>query len=320
MTPGLSMSDDPCRTRRRRLRGHVDGSIEESIKKVLDHNSALAELCSAKWYSTRAECLATIMLWQNCARPSGILLGQSAQPQFCLSKIMLGRMAFCSNRVLVTILLGQNHARPSGILLRQSARPQFCMGRIVFDSFPQWVPTSGSEVGTLNPQPPQPLTSQPVQPSSSQPSQPLASQPSHYLPAKNALGNVKDQAKDKANPKPWYTVDEKSSKMSTEDLLELIQEYPLPEGWYARLPILQEPANYETRFETEIYEEQVKSGYRLPLHPFALCFFEHYHMASGQLVPNGWRKLDRLIYSVQTSGYKTRCNRFYESVLQNLFC
>ncbi|KAK2973624.1 hypothetical protein RJ640_022272 [Escallonia rubra] len=114
-------------------------------------------------------------------------------------------------------------------------------------------------------------------------------------------GDVKDQAEDKANPKPWYTADEKSSKMSTEDLQDLIQEYPLPEGWYARLPGLGEPANYGTKFETGVYEEQVKSGYRLPLHPFALRFFEHYRMAPGQLVPNGWRKLAGLIYLVQTS-------------------
>ncbi|KAK3013655.1 hypothetical protein RJ639_009522 [Escallonia herrerae] len=53
-----------------------------------------------------------------------------------------------------------------------------------------------------------------------------------------------------------------------------------------------------------MYEEQVKSGYRLPLHPFALPFFEHYHMALGYLVPNNWRKLVRLIYLVETSGYK----------------
>ncbi|KAK2989287.1 hypothetical protein RJ640_015381 [Escallonia rubra] len=117
-------------------------------------------------------------------------------------------------------------------------------------------------------------------------------------------GEVKDQAEEKANPKPWYTADEKSSKMSTEDLQDLIREYPLPEGWYARLPGLGEPANYGTKFETGVYEEQVKSGYRLPLHPFALRFFEHYRMAPGQLVPNGWRRLAGLIYLVQTSGYK----------------
>ncbi|KAK3017387.1 hypothetical protein RJ639_006322 [Escallonia herrerae] len=75
-------------------------------------------------------------------------------------------------------------------------------------------------------------------------------------------------------------------------------------GWYAHLPGLQEPANYGTKFETGIYKEQVKSGYRLPLHPFALCFFKHYHMALRQLVPNGWRKLAGLIYLVQTLGYK----------------
>ncbi|KAK2968183.1 hypothetical protein RJ640_018276 [Escallonia rubra] len=77
--------------------------------------------------------------------------------------------------------------------------------------------------------------------------------------------------------------------MSPEDLQDLIREYPLPEGWYARLPGLGEPANYGTKFETGVYEEQVKSGYRLPLHPFALRFFEHYRMAPGQLVPNGYK-------------------------------
>ncbi|KAK3000823.1 hypothetical protein RJ639_020550 [Escallonia herrerae] len=130
------------------------------------------------------------------------------------------------------------------------------------------------------------------------------------LPAKNALGDVKDQAEDKANPRPWYTADEKSSKMSTEDLVELFREYPLPVGWYARLLSLQELANYGTEYETGIYEEQEGSGYRLPLHPFALHFFEHYHMAPGQLVPNGWRKLVGLIYLVQTSGYKPDATDF----------
>ncbi|KAK3040720.1 hypothetical protein RJ639_028010 [Escallonia herrerae] len=164
------------------------------------------------------------------------------------------------------------------------------------------VPTSGSEVGNSNPQLSQPSTSQPLPPSSSQ--------PSHSLPSKNALGDVKDQTEDKANPKPWYTADEKSSKMSTEDLFELIREYPLPEGWYARLPSLQEPTNYGTKFETRTYEKQVKSGYRLHLHPFALRFFEHYHMAPRQLVPNGWRKLTGLISLVQTSGYKPDATDF----------
>ncbi|KAK3001097.1 hypothetical protein RJ639_020683 [Escallonia herrerae] len=96
---------------------------------------------------------------------------------------------------------------------------------------------------------------------------------------KNALGDVKEQADNKTNPKPWYTADEKSGKMSTKDLQNLIREYPLPEGW-------------------------------LPLHPFALHFFEHYCMAPGQLDPNGWRKLAGLIYLVQTSGYKPDATDF----------
>ncbi|KAK3010832.1 hypothetical protein RJ639_011516 [Escallonia herrerae] len=160
------------------------------------------------------------------------------------------------------------------------------------------VPTSESEVGTSNPQLPLPSTSHPFQPSTSQPLPPSSSQPSHSLSKKNALEDVKDQADDKVNPKPWYTADEKSGKMSTEDLHNLILKYPIPE------------ANYGTKFEMGVYEEQVKSGYRLPLHPFALRFFKHYSMAPGQLVPNGWRKLAGLIYLVQTSGYKPDATDF----------
>ncbi|KAK3038716.1 hypothetical protein RJ639_028323 [Escallonia herrerae] len=137
------------------------------------------------------------------------------------------------------------------------------------------VSTSSSEVGTSHPQLLRPLSSEPLRLSSSQPPQPSTSQPSPSLPAKNALGDIKDRAEDKANPKPWYTADEKSK-----------------------------PANYGRKYETGIYEEQVRSRYRLPLHPFALRFFEHYHMALGQLVPNGWRKLVGLIYLVQSLGYK----------------
>ncbi|KAK2975475.1 hypothetical protein RJ640_002502 [Escallonia rubra] len=107
--------------------------------------------------------------------------------------------------------------------------------------------------------------------------------------------------------------------MSTEDLQDLIREYPLPQGWYARLPSLQEPTNYGTKFETGIYEEQVKSGYRLPLHPFALRFFEHYCMAPGQLIPNGWRKLSGLIYLVQTSGYKPDATDFMRAFFKICF-
>ncbi|KAK3031641.1 hypothetical protein RJ639_037389 [Escallonia herrerae] len=170
--------------------------------------------------------------------------------------------------------------------------------------------SSRSEVGTSNPQLPLPSTSHPFQPSTSQPLPLSSSQPSHSLSRKNALGDVKDQADEKVDPKPWYTADEKSGKMSTEDLQNLIREYLLPEGWYARLPGLQEPANYGTKFETGVYKEHVKSGYRLPLHPFALRFFEHYRMAPGQLVPNGWRKLADLIYLVQTLGYKPDATDF----------
>ncbi|KAK3013579.1 hypothetical protein RJ639_008758 [Escallonia herrerae] len=92
--------------------------------------------------------------------------------------------------------------------------------------------------------------------------------------------------------------------MTKEELEELIREYPLPQSWIARVPELQEPINYGTDWELGIYEEQIRSGYRLSLHPFALKMFDHYKMAPGQLVPNSWRKLVGLIYLIETSGYK----------------
>ncbi|KAK3008886.1 hypothetical protein RJ639_015421 [Escallonia herrerae] len=274
------------------------------------------------------------------------LLRQSVRTGFCLARILLGRghsaLAECSDG----ILFGPNSARPLSLcsgrvfgrdsvrpefcsavvtLLGQSVRTQFCSGRTVLGRL---VLCSGRVFGN---------DSAPTEPYSAILAlcsgrvfrkdsarakcsiQPSTSQPSPSLPAKNALGDVKDQAEDEANPKPWYMADEKSSKMSTEDLVELLPEYPLPVGWHARLPGLQEPANYGTKYETGIYEEQVKSGYRLPLHPFALRFFEHYHMAPGQLVPNGWRKLVGLIYLVQTSGYKPYATDFMRVFIEICF-
>ncbi|KAK3001321.1 hypothetical protein RJ639_020381 [Escallonia herrerae] len=86
-------------------------------------------------------------------------------------------------------------------------------------------------------------------------------------------------------------------------MVELLEEIPLPPPFSAWVPALQEPANYGRDMETSVYEGQIRSGNRVPMHPFAVAFFNHYKMAPGQLVPNGWRKLVGLIYLVQTSGY-----------------
>ncbi|KAK2997865.1 hypothetical protein RJ639_025563, partial [Escallonia herrerae] len=327
----------------KRLGHHSARPFGILLGRVFGNDSARAKPCSVVWHSARAECSGIILLGQNRARSLGTLLGQSVRERFCSGRTLLGRLALCSGRVFRndsaraepylapwhsarakcsgTILLRQNLTWLLGTLLWQNcARTSSFRSFLglenmsessVSDSSPEEnVSTSSNEVGTLNPQFPQPSSSEPLPPSSSQPPQPSSSQPSPSLPTKNALGDIKDQAKDEANPKPWYTADEKSSKMCTEDLVELLREYPLPVGWYAHLPGLQEPANYGMKYETRIYEEQVKYGYRLPLHPFALCFFEHYHMAPGHLVPNGWRKLVGLIYLVQTSGYKPDATDF----------
>ncbi|KAK2967970.1 hypothetical protein RJ640_019450 [Escallonia rubra] len=101
--------------------------------------------------------------------------------------------------------------------------------------------------------------------------------------------------------------------MTKESIVELLEEIPLPPPFSARVPALQEPANYGTDLETSVYEGQIRSGYRGPMHPFAVAFFNHYKMAPGQLVPNGWRKLVGLIYLVQTSGYPVTVHDFMRS-------
>ncbi|KAK3033548.1 hypothetical protein RJ639_034009 [Escallonia herrerae] len=244
------------------------------------------------WDSVRTEfCPAIVTLLGQSVRTGfysdRILPGHChfAQAE-CSDGILFRRLALCSGRVL-----GSDSVRLFGTLLGQNARWDF--KSITSTTF--IVRTTTSFIFSTSP------------------AFNLSTSPS--LLAKNVLGDVKDQAEDEANPKPWYTADEKSSKMSTEDLVEILREYPLPVGWYARLPGLQEPANYGTKYETGIYEEQVKFGYRLPLHPFTLRFFKHYYMAPGQLVPNGWRKLVGLIYLVQTSGYKPDATDFIKKWL-----
>ncbi|KAK3038386.1 hypothetical protein RJ639_030286 [Escallonia herrerae] len=122
------------------------------------------------------------------------------------------------------------------------------------------------------------------------------------FPRRDALGEIKDEAEDKFDEDTWFSVDEKRNKMTKASIVELLKEFPLPLPFSARVHALQEPANYGTDLETSVYEGQIRSGYRVPMHPFAVAFFNHYKMAPGQLVPNGWRKLVGLIYLVQTSG------------------
>ncbi|KAK3019035.1 hypothetical protein RJ639_004317 [Escallonia herrerae] len=274
-------------------------------------------------HPARAKCSDEILLGQNSVRPRSLcssrvfgrdfawaefcsatftLFGQSVRTEFYSGKILFDHSHSARAECLDGILLGQSlssfHVTSSfcsflGLEnMSESSTSISSSEENIYisssSSSSKRVPTSGSEVGTLNPQLPPPSISQPLQPSS--PPQPSTSQPPHSLSRKNALGDVKDQAEDKANPKPWYTADEESK-----------------------------PANYGTKFETGIYEEKVKSRYRLPLHPFALRFFEHYHMAPGKLVPNGWRKLVRLIYLVQTSGYKPNATDFMRIFLKICF-
>ncbi|KAK3002498.1 hypothetical protein RJ639_022511 [Escallonia herrerae] len=107
--------------------------------------------------------------------------------------------------------------------------------------------------------------------------------------------------------------------MTKESIVELLEEIPLPPPLSARVPAIQESANYGTDLETSVHEGQIRSGYRVPMHPFTLTFFNHYKMLLGKLVPNGWRKLIRLIYLVQTSGYPVTVDDFMRLYLEVCF-
>ncbi|KAK2979737.1 hypothetical protein RJ640_012657 [Escallonia rubra] len=139
------------------------------------------------------------------------------------------------------------------------------------------------------------------------------------VPRKDALGDVKDEAEEKFDEDTWFTSDEKRNKMSKESIIKLLEEFPLPPPFSARVPALQEPANYGTDLETSVYEGQIRSGYRIPMHPFAVAFFNYYRMAPGQLVPNGWRNFFGLIYLVQTSRYPVTVHDFMRVYLEVCF-
>ncbi|KAK3023842.1 hypothetical protein RJ639_044968 [Escallonia herrerae] len=136
---------------------------------------------------------------------------------------------------------------------------------------------------------------------------------------RDALGEIKDEAEDKFDEDTWFSADKKRNKMTKDSIVELLEEIPLPPPFFARVPALQEPANYGTNLETSVYEGQIRSGYRVPMHLFAVAFFNHYKMASGQLVPNGWRKLVILIYLVQTLGYPVTVDDFMSLYLEVRF-
>ncbi|KAK3017940.1 hypothetical protein RJ639_004029 [Escallonia herrerae] len=142
---------------------------------------------------------------------------------------------------------------------------------------------------------------------------------STLVPRRDALRDIKDEAEDKFDEDNWFTADEKRNKMTKESIVELLEEFPLSPPFCARVPSLLELAKYGTDLETSVYEGQIKSGYRIPMHPFAVAFFNYYKMARGQLVPNGWRKLLGLIYLMQTSGYPMTIHDFMRLHLEVCF-
>ncbi|KAK2980104.1 hypothetical protein RJ640_019527 [Escallonia rubra] len=144
-------------------------------------------------------------------------------------------------------------------------------------------------------------------------------QASTLFPRRDALGDIKDEVEENFDEDTWFTLDEKRNKMTKECIIELLEEFPLPPSFSARGPALQESANYGTDLETSVYEGQIRSGYRIPTHPFVVAFFNYYKMASGQLVPNGWRKLVGLIYLVKTSGYPVTVHDFMRLYLEVCF-
>ncbi|KAK2988854.1 hypothetical protein RJ640_013487 [Escallonia rubra] len=144
-------------------------------------------------------------------------------------------------------------------------------------------------------------------------------QASTSFPRRDALAEIKDEAEEKFDEDTWFSADEKRNKMTKESIVELLEEIPLPPPFSARVPALQEPANYGTDLEKSVYEGQIRSSYRVPMHPFAVTFFNHYKMAPGQLVPNWWRKLVGLIYLVQTSGYPVTVHDFMTLYLEVCF-
>ncbi|KAK3014630.1 hypothetical protein RJ639_010295 [Escallonia herrerae] len=139
------------------------------------------------------------------------------------------------------------------------------------------------------------------------------------FPRRDALGEIKDEAEDKFDEDTWFSANEKRNKMTKERIVELLEEIPLPPPFSTRVLALQEPTNYGTDLETSVYEGQIRSGYRVPMHPFAVAFFNHYKMAPGQLVSNGWRKLVGLIYLMQTSGYLVTVDDFMRLYLEVCF-
>ncbi|KAK3023377.1 hypothetical protein RJ639_044233 [Escallonia herrerae] len=75
------------------------------------------------------------------------------------------------------------------------------------------------------------------------------------FPRRDALGDIKDEAKDKFDEDTWFTANEKRNKMTKKIIVELWEEFPLPFPFYARIIALQEPANYGTDLETSVYED-----------------------------------------------------------------
>ncbi|KAK3023291.1 hypothetical protein RJ639_043641 [Escallonia herrerae] len=262
------------------------------------------------------KCSGTILLGQTRVRPFWHSAGQSVQERFCSDRTVLSRLALCSGRVFGnnstlaepclaiwhsarvecsgTILLGQNSARTPFCRGKSSARSQFCSDRIVFDILSLYSSRVGNDYARAN---------SCLAVLSLCSGRVLRNNSARVELCRLALYSGRVFRNDSAHQnrvRPFGTLLWQSVRAPFCSGRTVFGRLALCSGRVsghdsaqARLLSLQEPANYGTKYETGIYKEQVKSGYRLPLHPFALCFFYHYHMTPGQLVPNGKLPFDR---------------------------
>ncbi|KAL2453828.1 Uncharacterized protein Adt_48671 [Abeliophyllum distichum] len=93
----------------------------------------------------------------------------------------------------------------------------------------------------------------------------------------------------------------------------MLKKYELPPGYLYRVPNPSERIPGSDPREVVVYRDSMTAGFRFPLHPLFISFFNKFHVTPGQFTPNSWRISTYFLYLCLTNNTDP-CLRLFRSV------
>lgn len=97
-----------------------------------------------------------------------------------------------------------------------------------------------------------------------------------------------------------------------DDVSRLSSQYSIPVEFEIRIPGEADRANDPGPGQLCLYEESLKAGLRLPLHPFVVGVLRGFHLAPAQLAPNAWRCIFAMLVAAYEKGINLTPAMFFK--------